>query len=72
MKFILTIYFCSVIAQECKHGITYPTQFDTFKDCLYKGYEQSKVLLDNYPPEMINEFKVLTKFVCVEQKGKEV
>lgn len=72
MKFVLVIYFCSVIAQECKDGITYPTEFNTFKDCLYKGYEQSQILLDEYPPKIINEFKVLAKFVCIEQKGKEV
>tara|TARA_B100000902_G_scaffold385364_1_gene426634 strand:- start:606 stop:824 length:219 start_codon:yes stop_codon:yes gene_type:complete len=72
MKFILTIYFCSVIAGDCKNGMIYPKEFDTFKECLYSGYNQSMMLLDEYPTEMINEFQVLTKFTCTENKNKAV
>jgi hypothetical protein len=44
----------------------YPKEFNTFKDCLYTGYSQSMMLLDEYPTEIINEFQVLTKFNCKE------
>ncbi len=72
MKFILTIYFCSAIVGECKDGMIYPKEFNTFKDCLYTGYSQSMMLLDEYPTEIINEFQVLTKFNCKESNRETV
>ena len=70
MKFILTIYFCSLISQQCSNGITNKIEYNNYKDCIYDGYAQSIILLDEYPINIINEYRILTKFNCIEQTGK--
>ena len=46
MKFILTMYICSAIAQQCSPGIIKPGQYNDWNDCLQKGYFESKLILN--------------------------
>lgn len=72
MKFILTMYICSAIAQQCSSGITNGTEYDNWNDCLQNGYSESQLFLAKYTPEQINEIQLLTKFSCTESKNKGI
>ena len=70
MKFILTMYICSAIAQQCGAPIVKTTEYNDWNDCLQNGYSESQLFLAKYTPEQINEYQMLTKFTCTESKGK--
>ena len=72
MKFILTMYICSAIAQQCSPGIITNTEYKDFNGCLQNGYSESQLILLKYKPEEINEYQILTKFTCTESKGEGV
>ena len=71
MKFILTMYICSAIAQQCSPGIIKPGQYNDWNDCLQKGYFESKLILNKYTTEQINKHQILTKFACIQQPGED-
>ena len=70
MKFILTMYICSAIAQQCSPGILKPTEYKDWNDCLQNGYSESQMILNNYTIEEINKYQILTKFTCIEKLSK--
>ena len=72
MKFILTMYVCSAIAQQCGSGIIKGTEYKDFNDCLKNGYSESQLFLSKISPEEINKHQILIKFSCTEQIGKGV
>ena len=37
MKFMLTMYICSAIAQQCGTGIIKPTEYKDWNECLQNG-----------------------------------
>ena len=70
MKFILTMYICSAIAQQCGPGIIKPIEYKDWNDCLQNGYSESQLFLAKYTPEQINEIQLLTKFTCIQTKNQ--
>jgi hypothetical protein len=70
MKFILTMYICSAIAQQCSPGILKPTEYKDWNDCLQNGYSESQMILNNYTIEEINKYEILTKFTCIKKPSK--
>ncbi len=70
MKFILTMYICSAIAQQCSPGILKPTEYKDWNDCLQNGYSESQMIFNNYTIEEINKYQILTKFTCIEKLSK--
>jgi len=70
MKFILTMYICSAIAQQCGAPIVKATEYNDWNDCLQNGYSESQLILANYTAEQINQYQMLTKFTCIEQQSK--
>jgi len=70
MKFILTMYICSAIAQQCGAPIVKTTEYNDFNDCLQNGYSKSQLILANYTAEQINQYQMLIKFTCIEQQSK--
>jgi hypothetical protein len=79
MKFFLTIYVCSVIAQQCaelpieKHD--YKRFYDTHYECVQKGLGESySILFDGkiFDPEQVKSLELYTNFMCqkVEQPLK--
>jgi len=72
MKFILTMYVCSAIAQQCGPGVIKPIEYKDWNDCLQNGYSESQLFLAKYTPEQINEYQMLTKFTCTESNNKGV
>ena len=69
MKFILTMYVCSFLHQDCAPGVVYPTQFDSWYDCMIKAHEESVNLLINIPPDMVEANRLATKYTCTPALG---
>jgi hypothetical protein len=78
MKFFLTIYVCSVVAQQCaelpieKHD--YKRFYDTHYGCVQKGLGESYSILfdgDIFTPEQVESLELYTNFMCqkVDQPG---
>jgi hypothetical protein len=78
MKFFLTIYVCSVIAQQCaelpieKHD--YKRFYNTHYECVQKGLGESYSILfdgDIFTPEQVESLVLYTNFMCqkVDQPG---
>jgi hypothetical protein len=79
MKFFLTIYVCSVVAQQCaelpieKHD--YKRFYGTHYECVQKGLGESySILFDGkiFDPEQVKSLELYTNFMCqkVEQPLK--
>ena len=79
MKFFLTIYICSVVAQQCaelpieKHD--YKRFYDTHYECVQKGLGESySILFDGeiFDSEQVESLELYTNFMCqkVEQPLK--
>tara|TARA_R100000541_G_scaffold48578_1_gene55656 strand:- start:562 stop:777 length:216 start_codon:yes stop_codon:yes gene_type:complete len=64
MKFILTIYICSAIAQQCGNPIIIDTKYNNWNDCIKDGYNKSILLLNKFTIDEMNEFQTMTKFTC--------
>ena len=71
MKFFLTIYICSVVAQNCaevpldKH--MYDRFYDTHAGCVQKGLGESySILFDNelFTRDVVNTMELYPKFMC--------
>ena len=78
MKFFLTIYVCSVVAQQCtelpieKHD--YKRFYNTHYECVQKGLGESYSILfdvDIFTPEQVESLELYTNFMCqkVDQPG---
>jgi hypothetical protein len=78
MKFFLTIYVCSVVAQQCaelpieKHD--YKRFYNTHYECVQKGLGESYSILfdgDIFTPEQVESLVLYTNFMCqkVDQPG---
>lgn len=71
MKFFLTLYVCSVVANQCfevpqdKHP--YKTVHDTFSSCVKDGLGESFEVLYGgklFKEDEINQFKYYPKYLC--------
>jgi len=78
MKFFLTIYVCSVVAQQCaelpieKHD--YKRFYNTHYECVQKGLGESYSILfdgDIFTTEQVESLELYTNFMCpkVDQPG---
>ena len=67
MKFMLTIFICSVAGGDCYTNPNYPKTFDSHHDCIRAGLVESYEVLiadGNFTEEQINTLKLYPKFVC--------
>ena len=68
IKFILIMYICSgVSGNECKLMPTPVSQFDTYHECAYYGYDHSSELLREFSPDFVDTYRTYTVFSCTEQ-----
>jgi len=75
MKFMLTIFICSVAGGDCYTNPNYPKTFDSHYECMRAGLVESYEVLiadGNFTEEQINTLKLYPKFVCapIKDKGK--
>ena len=68
-KFILLMVVCSGIpGNDCKPISTPITEFNTYHECIYYGYDYSNVLLKSIGDESVSEYEMYTKFSCKENQ----
>ena len=68
-KFVLLMLVCSGIpGNDCKPIPTPITEFNTYHECIYFGYDYSSILLKEMTSEKVDEFKIYTRFDCKEHK----
>ena len=63
------MFICSGIpGNECKLMPVPVSQFDTYHECTYYGYDYSSELLKEFSPDYVDTYKMFTAFSCSEQK----
>ena len=68
-KFVLLMVICSGIpGNDCKPISTPITEFDTYHQCIYFGYDYSSILLKEMTPATVDEYEMYTKFSCKVDK----
>jgi len=68
-KFILLMVVCSGISgNDCKPIPTPITEFDTYHQCIYFGYDYSSILLKEMTSAAVDEYEMYTKFSCKVDK----
>jgi len=75
MKFMLTIFICSIVGNDCYTSPNYPKTFDSHYECVRAGLAESYEILfaeGKFTTENINNLKLYPKFVCapVKDEGK--
>ena len=69
IKFILIMFICSgITGNKCKLMPTPVSQFDTYHECTYYGYDYSSELLKEFSPDYVDTYKMFIAFSCSEQK----
>ena len=75
MKFLLTVFICSVASGDCYTNDQYPKTFNSHHDCIRAGLSESYEVLiadGTFTEEQINNLQLYPKFVCdpVKDQGK--
>ena len=63
-KFILFMWLCSGVAQDCKPILTPYTTFDSYRDCSLYGYQHTVDMLNKMPEEESEKWQIHTRFSC--------
>ena len=77
MKFLLTVFICSVSSGDCYTNQQYPKVFNNHHDCIRAGLSESYEVLfaeGNFTKEQINKLQLYAKYTCepVKDEGKVV
>ena len=68
-KFILIMFICSGIpGNNCKLMPTPVSQFDTYHECAYYGYDYSSELIKGFSSDYVDTYRMFTAFSCSEEK----
>ena len=68
-KFILIMFLCSgVPGNNCKSIPVPISQFDTYHECAYFGYDYSSTLLREFSPDFVDQYRMFTAFSCQENQ----
>ena len=78
MKWILTLYICSVISGECvtpkQEHFSYKTEYGTHYGCVRAGLGDSFELMfdgKSFSANQIEGYQLYPKFSCIPEKIKE-
>jgi hypothetical protein len=74
MKFLLTVFICSVVSGDCYTNPNYPKTFDSHYECMRAGLVEAYEILiaeGNFTEEQINEVQLYPKFICAPIKDKD-
>lgn len=64
MKFVLTLYVCSFLDFTCSPPVEYPKTFDNWKTCLDTALNESKLLIEAIPQDVVDKNRLATKYTC--------
>lgn len=68
MKFTLTLYVCSLIAQQCYIPAEYPVIKENYYECIRDGLGESFEHLfaqQNFTQAMITDNKLYASYTCI-------
>ena len=65
-KFVLFMWMCSSVAQQCIPGVLPQTVFDTYKECAVFGYDYSSKVLNNMSVEDMEKYRTSIILQCRE------
>ena len=71
MKFLLTVYICSVASGDCFTNNTYPKVLDSHYDCIRQGLSDSYEVLyaeGNFTEKEINKLQICIPSSIVSPK----
>tara|TARA_R110002096_G_scaffold381022_2_gene574887 strand:- start:25 stop:240 length:216 start_codon:yes stop_codon:yes gene_type:complete len=66
-KFIIFMWLCSSVANDCKLIATPYQTFDSYRDCALFGYQHTVDVLARMPETEINKWHIHTQFMCKEE-----
>ena len=72
MKYVLILYMCSMISNQCPSSTISGYQFNTYFDCVNAGYGVAQQTynnlkeLEDWDKEHINKNKIVIRFECKE------
>jgi len=69
MKFLLTIYVCSLMDFTCTEGVVYPVQLNSWVDCVQMGNQESQIIIKSLSPHMVEANRLATKYTCQQLIG---
>ncbi len=69
MKFILTIFLCSFINNQCLDPVEIKHEYNSWKECTIAAFEVSRELIVTQEDSFINDNRIATKFICKEIEG---
>ena len=76
MKYILVLYMCSMLSNNCPTSTIAGYQFNTHYDCVNTGYAVAQSTfrnleeLEEYSKDYIEQSKIVVKFECREIGAK--
>ena len=65
-KFIIFVWMCSSVAQQCIPGVVTQNVFDNYKECAVFGYDYSSNVLNNMSTEDMEKYRTTILFECRE------
>ena len=65
-EFIIFVWMCSSVAQQCIPGVVTQKVFDNYKECAVFGYDYSSNLLNNMSTEDMEKYRTTILFECRE------
>jgi hypothetical protein len=66
MKFMLVMYACSVIANECGTPMQDPKLYNSYKECALASYALATEVMTSINDAVVNKDKLFFGFSCVE------
>ena len=76
MKYILVLYMCSMLSNNCPTSTISGYQFNTHYDCVNAGYAVAQSTyrnleeLEEYNRDYLEQSKIVVKFECKEIGAK--
>jgi len=75
MKFTLTLYICSLVANQCYIPADYPIVKENYYNCVRDGLGESFEYLfstDNFTEELITNSKIYASYTCIPTVKEKV
>tara|TARA_A100001037_G_scaffold158425_1_gene142850 strand:- start:793 stop:1008 length:216 start_codon:yes stop_codon:yes gene_type:complete len=64
IKFLMMIKVCSAVYVECMPEFQHKVVFDNWYDCAQAGLTETKYLMREIGPKVVNRDKITVSFVC--------
>ena len=68
IKFVLFMWLCSGVAQDCRRIVTPYMTFDSYRECSIFGYQHTVDILTKMPDIEIERWQIHTRFACKAEK----